>query len=81
MAFVAGTTDAAGKAGRAAASWPTAQTKPEDVFLAWLLGLPDGTDPAQAARAEIARLDRAAPLAAGPRRLRELMAELARVAG
>jgi len=78
MAFAAGTISAARGEGRPAASWPSSRTSPEDVFLVWLLGLPDGTDPARAALAEIDRLDRAAPLAAGPRRLRELMAELAR---
>lgn len=46
---------------------------PEDVFLAWLLSLPDDADVAAAARLEIARLDRKAPLSAGPLRLRQLM--------
>ena len=78
MAFPAGTTGTARDGSRPAPRWPSARTSPEDVFLVWLLGLPDGTDPARAARAEIARLDRAAPLAAGPRRLRELMVELTR---
>jgi hypothetical protein len=45
---------------------------PEDVFLAWLLGLPNDADVALAAHHEIARLDAAAPLPAGPKRLREL---------
>lgn len=58
--------------------WPAPQTRPEDVFLAWLLALPDGADAAEAARREIARLDRAAPLAPGLERLRQLMIELAR---
>lgn len=58
--------------------WPAPQTRPEDVFLAWLLALPDGADTTEAARREIARLDRAAPLAPGPERLRQLMIELAR---
>lgn len=78
MAFGAGTIRTAGDEGRPAARWPSSQTCPEDVFLAWLLGLPEGTDPAQAALVEIERIDRAAPRGAGPQRLRELMAELAR---
>lgn len=78
MAFATGTTIAAEDAGRPGSRWPSARTSPEDVFLIWLLGLPEGADPAEAALAEIARLDAAAPLAAGPRRLRELMMELAR---
>ena len=56
---------------------PSARTSPEDVFLLWLLQLPEGVDVAEAARIEIARLDRAAPLSPGPARLRELMAEAA----
>ena len=56
-------------------SWPLAQARPEDVFLLWLLQLPEGADIAEAARKEIVRLDGAAPLAPGPARLRELMAE------
>lgn len=35
------------------------QPTPEDLFLAWLLRLPYGADVSQAARLEIARLDRA----------------------
>lgn len=49
--------------------------KAEDVFLAWLLHLPDGTDLAEAARREIDRLDEAAPLPHEPRRLRSLFVE------
>ena len=60
--------------------WPSRRTRPEDVFLAWLLTLPSGADVAQAARREIARLDRAAPLDAGPERLRQLMMELVEAA-
>lgn len=56
-----------------AASWPSARACPEDVFFVWLLRLPDGADIARAAREEIARLDRAAPLPPGAVRLRELM--------
>ena len=62
------------------AMWPTRRTRPEDVFLAWLLSLPSEADIAQAARREIARLDRAAPLDAGPKRLRQLMIELVETA-
>lgn len=53
---------------------------PEDVFLAWLLALPEGMDLAQAARREIARLDAAAPLGPGPARLRGLFIEAATAA-
>ena len=60
--------------------WPTRRTQPEDVFLAWLLSQPSEIDLAQAARREIARLDRAAPLGAGPKRLRQLMIELVEAA-
>jgi hypothetical protein len=35
-----------------------AQPAPEDLFLAWFLRLPHGADVTQAARLEIARLDR-----------------------
>ena len=66
-----------GREERAAVSWPSAQASPEDVFMIWLLRLPDGTDVAEAARDVIARLDRAAPLAPGPLRLRALLEEAA----
>lgn len=56
-------------------SWPSPQTRPEDVFLLWLLQLPEGTDVAEAARKEITRMDRNAPLSPRAARLRELMAE------
>lgn len=72
--------EASAEDARPAARWPAAQTRPEDVFLAWLLALPENADTAAAARREIARLDRAAPLGAGPERLRTLMVELARTA-
>lgn len=68
-----------GREEHAAAAWPSAQASPEDVFLIWLLRLPDGADVAEAARAEIARLDRAAPLAPGPLRLRGLLEQAAAV--
>lgn len=59
---------------------PTGSIRPEDVFLAWLLALPGNADIADAARREIARLDRAEPLQSGPRRLRQLMIELVEAA-
>lgn len=65
---------------RPAAQWPSSQASPEDVFLVWLMGLPADADVAAAARAEVARLDRAAPLRPGPARLRELMLEAAKAA-
>src|SRR3546814_12435078 len=36
--------------------------RPEDVFLAWLCSLPAGADIAAAARREVARIERRAPL-------------------
>lgn len=60
--------------------WPCAATSPEGVFLAWVLGLADDEDARQAARREVARLDRTMAAAApDPRilRLRELMLEVA----
>jgi len=45
---------------------------PEEIFLCWLLDLPDGADIRAAAAQEIARLDRHRPLASGPKRLRAL---------
>ena len=59
----------------ATAAWPLAETRPEDVFLAWLLRLPAGVDVAAAAAAEIMLLDRAAPLSPGLSRLRQLMSD------
>ena len=69
-----------GRDGETARHWPCAATSPEGVFLAWVLGLSDDDDACQAARREVARLDRR--VAAGtsdPRiiRLRELMLEVA----
>ncbi|MEO3387433.1 hypothetical protein [Mesorhizobium sp. CAU 1741] len=54
-----------------------AALKPEDVFMAWLISLPRGTDVACAAKAEIARIDRAASTHAGLSRLRDLLAQAA----
>jgi hypothetical protein len=45
---------------------------PEEVFLVWLLSLPDGVDASGAAVAEIARLDCVRLHSARGRRLREL---------
>lgn len=72
---------AAGAAGNPARRWPSTRTEPEDVFLVWLLGLPDGTDPAEAARREIARIDAAGPADGRLHRLRALFGALARTGG
>ncbi|MCO5146759.1 MAG: hypothetical protein M9895_11360 [Aquamicrobium sp.] len=78
---MASSTQAAGATERPAGQWPSPRTQPEDVFLVWLLGLPEGTDPAEAARIEIARID-AAELADGRlHRLRALFGALARTGG
>jgi len=45
---------------------------PEEIFLAWLLGLPGGVDATDAAAEVIVRLDRLRPHSPGGRRLREL---------
>lgn len=50
---------------------------PEDVFLAWLLALPDILDVATAARREVARLDAAGEMGPGPARLKRLLVEAA----
>ena len=50
---------------------------PEDVFLVWLLDLPDGADLAAAARSEIARIDRSTLRNAKLARLRDLFVEAA----
>ena len=54
---------------------------PEDVFLVWLLDLPDGADLAAAARREIARIDRSTVRTANVARLRDLFVEAACSAG
>lgn len=51
---------------------------PEDVFLVWLLGLPDDADVAAAARTEVARLDRLVALPAAAVRLRALLVQATR---
>jgi hypothetical protein len=53
---------------------------PEDIFLAWLLSLPDGVDPSDAAAAEIVRLDRAPLRSPRRKRLRELFVAAAKSA-
>ena len=54
-----------------------ASASPEAVFLAWLLWLPPGREPRQAARAELARIDRhPRPLPPSARRLRAMFATL-----
>jgi hypothetical protein len=55
-------------------------TSPEDIFLAWLLSLPDGVDPSDAAVAEIVRLDRARFRSPRRKRLRELFVAAAKSA-
>jgi hypothetical protein len=50
---------------------------PKEIFLAWLLGLPDGVDASEAAAAEIARLDRTRLPSPQCDKLRELFVEAA----
>lgn len=56
---------------------PLAQASPEDIFLAWLVGLPDGTDIAAAARDRIIRLDEAGFSSEPARKLRGLLEQAA----
>lgn len=63
---------------RPAGRWPSPRTEPEDVFLVWLLGLPEGADPAEAARIEIARIDAAGLADDRLHRLRALFGALTR---
>jgi hypothetical protein len=56
---------------------PRQSVRAEDLFVAWLLWLPEGVDPRKAALAEIARLDGRKRAGAGEARLRALFAELA----
>jgi hypothetical protein len=53
---------------------------PEDIFLAWLIRLPDGVDPSDAAAAEVVRLDRARLRSPSRERLRELFVAAAKSA-
>ncbi len=48
---------------------------PESIILAWGLWLPDGTDIAAAARREVARIERKAPLCPNLVQLRNLFLE------
>ena len=54
---------------------------PEDVFIAWLLWLPDGVDLPEAALQEVARLDRRPALPPGAERLRDLLLAVVRGQG
>ncbi len=56
---------------------PLAQASPEATFLAWLIGLPDGTDVAAAARDRIIRLDEAGFASEPARKLRGLLEQAA----
>ena len=67
--------------GRTSGRWPSPRTRPEDIFLAWLIALPDNADPVDAARIEIARIDRTGLANDNLSRLRALFAELAQTAG
>jgi hypothetical protein len=60
-------------AGSAASVEDPALSCPEEIFLSWLLWLPQGSDIRTAAAREVARLDRRAPLPDDLRRLRALL--------
>ncbi|SFU12913.1 hypothetical protein [Mesorhizobium sp. YR577] len=60
-------------AGSAASVEDLALSCPEEIFLSWLLWLPQGSDIRTAAAREVARLDRRAPLPDDLRRLRALL--------
>ena len=62
----------------AASSQRCSLPSPEDVFIAWLLWLPDGVDLPEAALQEVARLDRRSALPPGAKRLRDLLLAVAR---
>jgi hypothetical protein len=53
---------------------------PEEIFLAWLVSLPDGVDVSTAAAAKIVRLDLARLRSARGKRLRELFVAAAECA-
>jgi hypothetical protein len=53
---------------------------PEDIFLVWVLSLPDGVDVSVAAAAEIVRLDDARLRSTRVKRLRELFVAAAECA-
>ena len=65
----------------AASSQRRSLPSPEDVFIAWLLWLPDGVDLPEAALQEVARLDRRPALPPGAERLRDLLLAVARGQG
>ena len=65
----------------AASSERCSLPSPEDVFIAWLLWLPDGVDLQEAALREVARLDRRPALPPGAERLRDLLLAVARGEG
>jgi len=58
-----------------------ALTSPEQLFLVWLLGLPDGVDPADAASEEVMRLDRIGPLPPPATKLRDIFLAAAKFPG
>ena len=61
--------------GDSAASVGNRDSRSEDMFLAWCLGLPLSTDVAEAARIEIARLDEVGADSAATMRLRNLLVQ------
>ena len=65
----------------AASSQRRSLPSPEDVFIAWLLWLPDGVDLPEAALQEVARLDLRPALPPGAERLRDLLLAVARGQG
>ncbi len=65
----------------AASSHRRSLPSPEDVFIAWLLWLPDGADLPEAALQEVARLDRRPALSPGAKRLRDLLLAVVRGQG
>jgi hypothetical protein len=54
---------------------------PEEIFLAWLLSLPDGANASEAAAAEVARLDQRSLRSRCGKRLRELFVAAAECSG
>ena len=65
----------------AASSYRRSLPSPEDIFIAWLLWLPDDVDLPEAALQEVARLDRRAALPPDAKRLRDLLLAVARGEG
>lgn len=60
---------------------PAAAATAEDVFLAWLLWLPEGADPRKAALTEIARIDRRGGVRGAADGLRSLFVQLVAAGG